>query len=347
MAVREISDHQADDEAQGNTFRMSMTTDFTPAADPLGLRLPPPYRCGIAFTFDTDMCHGYSPVDLPGCHGRVAPFLAGHMRRMMDVAEALDVRLHWFAIANGLENGLDWSVFAEALERGHDVDSHTYNHVNLSRTAPDELSADLRLSNIFLKRHLGIDPVVLRGPGGIPWGALGPASRRVILDAGFGYVSSELPSSCTPHFRRHPDLALEDPRRFPVHRYPEGLVEIPLHGWCDRGWFEDVVGDADALLRWRREGGHRPVPEGWRCPWTRAGALDGFIDFHKRMFDFAYEHRLFIDFVSHPYGFYLHDPESRFLHEIVAHLRARPEPVWTGTLRDAIRQFIGPAHRGA
>ena len=321
---------------------MKMTLDMPPADDPLSLRMPPPYRCGIAFTFDTDMCSGYSPADRFGCHGRTAPFLAEHIRRMMDVADARDIRLHWFVIANGLENGLDWSVFEEALRRGHDVDSHTYNHVNLATTPPEELASDLRLANIYLKRRLDVGPQVLRGPGGVPWGGLGPESRQVILDAGFSYVSSELPSSCTPQFVREPELALKDPLHFPVHRYPEGLIEIPLHGWCDRGWFDVVVGDAESLMRWRDASGHEPVPDGWRCPWTQPDALDGFIDFHKRMFDFAYEQRLFIDFVSHPYGFYLHDPESRFLREMMAHIRAKPEPVWIGTLRDAVRDLFDP-----
>ena len=86
---------------------------MAPADDPVAMTIPAPYRCGIAFTFDTDMCHGYSPLDRPSCHGRTAPFLAQHMRRMMDVAESLDIRLHWFAIAHGFEAGLDWSVFAD------------------------------------------------------------------------------------------------------------------------------------------------------------------------------------------------------------------------------------------
>ncbi len=42
----------------------------------------------------------------------------------------------------------------------------------------------------------------------------------------------------------------------------------------------------------------------------------------------------------HPYSFYLHDPQSRFLQEMLVHIRAKPEPVWIGTLRDAIREII-------
>jgi len=79
---------------------MAMRLNISPAEDPLTLCMPSPYRCGIAFTFDADMCHGYSPLNRPGCHGRIAPFLATHMRRMMDVAESLDIHLHWFAIVN-------------------------------------------------------------------------------------------------------------------------------------------------------------------------------------------------------------------------------------------------------
>jgi len=34
-------------------------------------------------------------------HGRTAPFVADTMRRMMEVAEAFGVRLHWFKICRG------------------------------------------------------------------------------------------------------------------------------------------------------------------------------------------------------------------------------------------------------
>jgi hypothetical protein len=113
-----------------------------------------------------------------------------------------------------------------------------------------------------------------------------------------------------------------------------------MHGLSDRSYYDSIVGDPVQLLAFRKEYGHRPVPEGWRCPWTPPGALDRFIRIHQGCVDYAYEHGLLFDFIQHPYSAYLHDPENRLLRELLAHIRAKEEPVWVGTLRGVIREML-------
>jgi hypothetical protein len=309
------------------------------------VRIPDGYRCAVSFTFDTDMAAGYSPLDKPnpygGSHGRTAPFVADTMRRMMDVAEEFGVRLHWFKICNGLEDGCDWSVYEEALARGHDVDCHTYNHCNVASTSSEELREDLPRANALLKKRLGIDPFVLRGPGGYREGALGAANRQIILDNGFKYVSGEV--NAWGGLDDDPMQYATEPREYPVHQYPEGLIEIPVHGMTDRTWFDNMQPKRHLLQEWRKTGGHQPVPEDWQCPWTEPNATHRFIEAHKAVFDLAYEERLFADFTCHPYSFYLHDRQNIILRELFTHLRAKPEKVWIGTLRDVAGLIERPA----
>ncbi len=304
----------------------------------ISINLPSQYCCGVSFTFDTDMANGYSPVDSPGCHGRTARFVADTMRRLMDVAEEFGVRLHFFKIANGLEEGCDWSVYIEALERGHQVDSHTYNHLNLAYTEPEKLEVDLRRANDLLRDRLGIEPMILRGPGGYPAGALGAENRKVILECGFKYVSGEF--NANVDCGRDIFCAVYDPIRHRVYRYPDGLVEIPIHGWTDRSFFDGVYADKpEELYEWRKVWGHKPVPDDWRCPWTKEDAIYKFIEFHKRTFDVAYENRCFYNFCGHPYSFYLHDRDNIFLRTMFEYILSR-SGVWVGTLRDFVRELI-------
>jgi peptidoglycan/xylan/chitin deacetylase (PgdA/CDA1 family) len=311
----------------------------TPAAgsQPIRLRIPAPYRCAVAFTYDTDMAGGYAPPG-EGCHGRTAPFVADYMRRLMDAAERFDARLHFFKIANGLEEGRDYSVYQDALRRGHDVDCHTYNHLNLAYTPPEELDGDLRRANALLREKLGVEPTILRGPGGYPAGALGEDSRRVILANGFRYVSGEYNGG---EYQATLEDSACDAGRHPPHRFPDGLVELPFHGFTDRTFFDQAAcADEGAYQRWREQWGHRAVPPGWRCPWTAPDALARWIGLLKKCVDHAYEKRLLYVFCSHPYSHYLHDPENTVLPELLRHVRVKGEPVWVGTLRDVIRKLV-------
>jgi len=304
----------------------------------ININLPPKHRCGVSFTFDTDMANGYSPPDAPGCHGRTADFVADKMRSIMEIAERFGIKIHFFKIANGLEDGCDFSVYREAIERGHHVDSHTYNHIALADTAPDELNKDLKKANELLKKKLAIEPVILRGPYGYNSGDLPEASRKVILENGFKFVSGEI--NCHFDSLRSASDAINDPVHFPAHQYPEGLIEIPIHGYSDREFFDFAPPRPDELMKWRYEYGHKPVPDGWKCPWTDPNALDQFIAYARQTIDVAYENRKFCCLCCHPYSLYLHDRENRFLAEMMQHIQAKEEPVWIGTLRDAVRQLF-------
>ena len=293
--------------------------------------LPADARCAVALSYDLEMCAGYSPVGVN--HGRIMPPLQEYTLALCDTAERFDVQLHFFHVGNGLEVD-DIAYLEEIVRRGHIIDNHTYNHVRLSAPDPAALSEELSLTNRRLGDRLGIASTVLRGPGGEPGGIDGlEANQQVVLDNGFRWVSCHFDVTMGKYSLDYDAAAAG---RLQPYAYPTGLIEIPMHGFLDRIYFDYFRNvDDGAFLTWRLESGHEPVPDGWVCPWTAPGSLDDWIAYNLAAFDYAYDHRLLWVPVWHPYSHYLHDPDNRALPALLEHARAKLEPALIGTVRDA------------
>ena len=295
------------------------------------VELPEGVRCAVALSYDLEMCAGYSPVLIN--HGRIMQPLRDYTLRLCDTAEAFGVQLHFFYVVNGLEEP-DIDYLREILRRGHVIDNHTYSHMLLSYPDPAQLGWELTTANRELEARLGVESTVLRGPGGLPGGLDRLlANQQTILDSGFRWVSSHMESTMGKYGWEH-DVAA--PSRLQPYVYPTGLIEMPIQGWMDRLFFDfERNRDNDAMEAWRLAEGHRPVPDGWVCPWTDAAALDDWIAYNLAALDHAYDHGLLWVPTWHPYTHYLHDPANRALPALLAHARSKPEPVAVCTVRDA------------
>lgn len=299
----------------------------------LYIELPEGVRCVVALTYDTDMAAGYSPDGI--CHGRTAPFLQNYIFTLCDVAESYGVRLHLFQIANGLEISEDTGYLQRIIERGHLVDCHTYNHLNLAYTPAAELDEDLMRADRLFRERLGYKSRVLRGPGGYRHGELPTTNQQVILKYGYRWVSGEVDYELPQKDEQY--MVSASSRGLPS-KYPNGLIEVPIQGWTDRMWFDGYKCiDPQAYAKWRREWGHRAVPDGWQCPWTAPDALDEWIRINLATLDYAYQHRLSWVICWHPYSHYLHDRECRMLRAFLEAVAAKPQKIWVCTLMD----FIG------
>lgn len=132
--------------------------------------------------------------------------------------------------------------------------------------------------------------------------------------------------------------SIEGPALEPPYIYPTGLVELPIQSTTDRHWFDDLrCADREAYNEWRRECGHRAVPEGWDCSWTDASALRDWSNYNLAVADFAHEHRLLWVACRHPYSHYLHDPHNLTLPALLEHWRKKTEKVLFCTLKDVSR----------
>jgi peptidoglycan/xylan/chitin deacetylase (PgdA/CDA1 family) len=191
----------------------------------------------------------------------------------------------------------------EVVKAGHAVGNHTYDHVYVLATKPDEvqfrfrrapwlmngrppaevIADNVRLCTQAMKERLGIEPNGFRTPGGFAEGIAGRADvQRMLLSQGFRWISGKYP--------RHP-IDVADPAKYlptalkngQPFRYPEtGLIEIPM----------SPVSDISAFRSGR---------------WP----LDRFLDAIRYAVEWTIENHAVFDFLAHPSCLGVVDPQRK------------------------------------
>jgi hypothetical protein len=215
--------------------------------------------------------------------------------------------LHCFAVGRVFEQeSVAW--LKEIAQAGHPIGNHTYDHVNVLATKPEDIQfrfkrspwlidgrtpsevirENVRLATAALKMRLGVDPAGFRTPGGFANGlAARPDVQAMLADLGFSWVSSKYPA--------HP---LGDPGEQPTPKiyegiveaqskaqpfvYPKGLVEVPMSPISDIGAFRGG--------RWK---------------------LDLFLKAIRLGVEWAIDTKAVFDFLGHPSCLYVVDPEFK------------------------------------
>jgi peptidoglycan/xylan/chitin deacetylase (PgdA/CDA1 family) len=216
-------------------------------------------------------------------------------------------RIHFFVVGRTLEQeNIDWlkSLAAD----GHLLGNHTYDHVNVTASRPEEIQfrfqrspwliegrsasdvirENIRLTTAAMKSRLGIAPVGFRTPGGFGNGlAEREDLQRMLLEAGFTWVSSKYPRHKLAPPGEKPSeevirAIVEAQGAAQPSRYPSGLVEVPMSPISDIGAFRTG--------RWKLE---------WFLRAIRAGV------------EWAIEQRAVFDLLGHPSCLYVTDPEFK------------------------------------
>lgn len=217
--------------------------------------------------------------------------------------------VHFFLVGRALEQeNVDW--LKEIVAAGHPVGNHTYDHVYVRATKPEEIQyrfkrapwlidgketkdvirENIRLCTAALKTRIGVEPAGFRTPGGFSDGLKNaPDVQQMLLDLGFTWVSSLYPAhpNCEPG--TEPSDAVFDgilkaqPAAQPF-AYPSGLVEVPMN----------PISDINAFRTGR-----------WK--------LDAFLKATRMSVEWAIENRAVFDFLSHPSVLYSMDPEFRVI----------------------------------
>jgi hypothetical protein len=215
--------------------------------------------------------------------------------------------IHFFLVARALEQeNVDW--LKEIIKMGHSIGNHTYDHVYLLATRPEEIQyrftrapwliegraiADVIRENIHLasaamKSRLGISPAGFRAPGGFADGiANRPDIQKMLLDAGFSWVSTKYPAHLNSLPGTEPTAAIFDglaktQSTAQPFIYPSGLIEIPMSPISDIGAFRNG--------RWN---------------------LEQFLKSTRLNVDWAIQRGAVFDFLSHPAVLSAMDPEFR------------------------------------
>jgi peptidoglycan/xylan/chitin deacetylase (PgdA/CDA1 family) len=215
--------------------------------------------------------------------------------------------VHCFAVGRVFEQeSVDW--LKQIVQAGHPVGNHTYDHVNVKATKPEELQfrfrrcpwlisgrkprdvirENIRLTSAALKTRVGIDPAGFRTPGGFSEGlADRPDVRQMLRDLGFDWVSSKYPAHPVGKPGREPtrevfEGIVKAQSAAQPFVYPGGLVEVPM----------SPVSDITAFRAGR-----------WK--------LEHFLKAVREAVEWVIEHHAVFDFLGHPSCLYVMDPEFR------------------------------------
>jgi len=215
--------------------------------------------------------------------------------------------LHCFVVGRVFEQeSVAW--LADIAKAGHPLGNHTYDHVNVTATKPEDVQFrfkrapwliegkapedvirdNIRMTTAALKARVGVAPAGFRTPGGFADGlADRPDVRRMLADLGFTWVSSKYPAHPVGEAGKEPTQAVLDgivkaQSAAQPFVYPKGLVEVPMSPISDIGAFRNG--------RWKLE---------WFLKAIRLGV------------EWAIDNKAVFDFLGHPSCLYVTDPEFK------------------------------------
>ncbi len=217
--------------------------------------------------------------------------------------------LHCFVVGRVFEQEkVDW--LKEIVRAGHPVGNHTYDHVNVKATKPEQLqfrfnrapwliagktpraviAENIRLTSAALKMRVGVDAAGFRTPGGFANGLDDrPDVRQLLQDLGFTWVSSKYPAHPMSGPKQQPTAAVYEgivkaQQAAQPYVYPKGLIEVPM----------SPVSDITAF-----RGGR------WQLDW--------FLKAIRLGVEWAIDNRAVFDFLGHPSCLYVTDPEFKVI----------------------------------
>src|SRR4051812_16942598 len=240
--------------------------DFLAATAALGSRLllPAPARAAdpdrrqalIAITLDLEMSRNFPDWDdthwdyEKGNLDDATKRYAVEAGRRLKAAGGL---VHYFAVGRVFEQE-DVGWLKGLVAEGHPVGNHTYDHVNVRATRPEDLQfrfkrapwliegkrpdevirENVRMTTSALRSRLGIAPAGFRTPGGFADGLRDRPDVRAILRAeGFDWVSSLYPAHKMSRPGEVPgadvlESIVAAQASAQPFAYPDGLVEVPM-----------------------------------------------------------------------------------------------------------------------
>jgi hypothetical protein len=211
---------------------------------------------------------------------------------------------HCFVVGRVLEQpDVDW--LKRLALSGHALGNHTYDHVNVLATKPEDLqfrfrrspwliegkqprdviAENIRITNAALKTRVGVDANGFRTPGGFANGLKDRLDvQKLLLELGFRWVSCQYPAHPMTKPEQEPDAAsiakiVEVSVSAQPFVYPSGLVEIPM----------SPVSDINAFRTGR-----------WKLEW--------FLKVIQAVVEATIANGGVFDFLCHPSCMYVVDP---------------------------------------
>jgi peptidoglycan/xylan/chitin deacetylase (PgdA/CDA1 family) len=210
----------------------------------------------IAITLDLEMSAEYPKRGITEWNYRKGDLDDDTKRYAVKAAEIVKERgglIHFFALGRTLEQE-DVGWLKDLAGAGHPIGNHTYDHVNLLATKPEEvqfrfrrapwlirdkpiaqiIEENIATTTAALKERCGITAAGFRTPGGFRDGLKGRVDlQKMLLKQGFSWVSSLYPAHTCGKPKEAPgqvvyaDIVKAQAAAQPFV-YPTRLVEVPM-----------------------------------------------------------------------------------------------------------------------
>ena len=264
-------------------------------------------KARIAITLDLEMSRMYPTRDMMEWDYQKGNLNEPTKKYALDAARIANDRgglIHFFCVGRVLEQS-DIGWLKDIVELGHPVGNHTYDHVNVWATKPEQtqfrfqrspwlvrgkttqdvIRENIRMTTLAMKQRVGIDANGFRTPGGSRAALVGREDiQRLLLDEGFTWVSSKYPPHKSSEPGKEPtqdvfESIVNAQRQAQPFVYPTGLIEIPMSPISDVGAFR--------TSRWK---------------------LDHFLKSVRQCVEWAIDNGAAFDFLCHPSIMYVEDP---------------------------------------
>jgi peptidoglycan/xylan/chitin deacetylase (PgdA/CDA1 family) len=298
----------------------------------------PSRKARVAITLDLEMSRNFPTWEQTHWDYEKGNLDEATKRYTGEVARRVKARggvAHFFLVGRALEQeNADW--LKQLLADGHRIGNHTYDHVNVKATRPEQIQfrfqrapwliagkeamavvrENIEQCTAAMKSRLGVAPSGFRTPGGFANGlADAPHVQQMLRELGFTWCSAKYPAHQAAKPGEEPDAALvasvvRAQAEAQPFRYPGGLVEIPMNPISDIGAFRTG--------RWK---------------------LDWFLRVTRAALEHCLEHGLVFDFLAHPSCLGVVDPECRTVEmicDLVAKHRERAELVNLETVAKSV-----------
>ncbi len=294
----------------------------------------PPDKALIGITLDLEMMWCFPTWDQEEWNYDKGNLDDAAKRYSVEAARRVKARggcIHYFVVGAVFEQeNVDW--LKELVAEGHPIGNHTYDHVYVRAQKPEELQflfrrapwlihgktprqvieESIRMTTMAMKHRLGIEPAGFRTPGGFSM-ALNdrPDVQQIMLDQGFDWISCRYPSHPVGERGEKPtketlDAILKAQEESQPFVYPTGLIDVPMSPISDVNAFRNA--------RW---------------------SLDDFLEVTRMGVEWAIERRACFDFLAHPSGLGIVDPEFKtvdLICDLVAKAGDRAAIVDLGTM---------------
>lgn len=299
----------------------------------------PKKKAQIALTFDLEMTPMYPRRDMMEWDyekGNLNQLTKDYSLEAARLANARGGVMYFFCVGRVLEQAnVDW--IKEIFQLGHPVGNHTYDHVNVWTTKPEDtqfrfarspwliqgktaekiIRENIRITSLAMKQRAGIEADGFRTPGGSYRALDGREDlQKMLLDEGFAWVSSKYPRHPfgKPHEAPSPDDyagIVKSQEQAQPYVYPTGLIEIPM----------SPISDVYAFYK-----------NSWK--------LEYFLKSIRQCVAWAVETGGVFDFLCHPSIMYVEDPSFetvKLFCELVEQAGDKAEMVGLSAIADRVQ----------